>query len=239
MSRIAAVPAVLAALSIPNDMGRLVAAVVFAGAALTDVMDGYAARRAGISSRIGPSLDLFADKLLVAVVLVDLVARGDAPAVAALALVLRELAVTLLRHFAGHLGRTITPSRIGKAKTALADIAVFAAIVRLPGAGSLLVVAALLAWVGAWRYVLALAERPAGAGRPAGISGPSHRRRPPMTLSPAGEWQAARHRTNHVSAIIAFFSCQTLPCCRRSGSLVAVPQKGSGRVPKVGSGAAR
>src|SRR5207247_7453063 len=41
------------------------ALVVFVAAALTDLLDGYVARRQGLSSRLGAFLDPMADKLLI------------------------------------------------------------------------------------------------------------------------------------------------------------------------------
>src|SRR5437870_11949217 len=61
---------VLRILSIPVFVSLLVyrkpgpALVVFVAAALTDLLDGYVARRHGLSSRLGAFLDPMADKLL-------------------------------------------------------------------------------------------------------------------------------------------------------------------------------
>ncbi len=49
--------------------------MLFAAAAVTDSLDGYFARRMGLTSSLGAFLDPVADKLIVAVALVLLVSK--------------------------------------------------------------------------------------------------------------------------------------------------------------------
>ena len=65
------------------DFARPIAGIVFGLAAITDALDGYAARKLGQTSRFGEFLDPVADKLMVTVVLV-LIVQSDPRIVIAL-----------------------------------------------------------------------------------------------------------------------------------------------------------
>src|SRR5271154_2810418 len=75
--RIALVPVFAIAFVLPGDGARLVAFAVFAVAGLSDWLDGFAARKLNAGSDFGRMLDPIADKVLVAVALMMLVAEGD------------------------------------------------------------------------------------------------------------------------------------------------------------------
>ena len=81
--RIAAIPVVAYCFFSTFQYSRPIAFVVFAVAAITDLLDGYVARRLGQTSKFGEFLDPVADKLMVAVVLVLLV-QADPRVVVAL-----------------------------------------------------------------------------------------------------------------------------------------------------------
>lgn len=103
---------------------RAAALVLFVVAALTDVWDGYLARRFGWVTNLGRFLDPLADKLLVSLALVGLVETGLVPAWAAWVIIGRELLVTGLRTIAAYAGVIILPSRMGKLKAAFQMTAV-------------------------------------------------------------------------------------------------------------------
>ena len=71
--RIAAIPVVVICFYSPLDYARPLAGVLFGLAAITDMIDGWVARKFGQISRFGEFLDPVADKLMVAIVLVMLV----------------------------------------------------------------------------------------------------------------------------------------------------------------------
>src|SRR5207249_10504157 len=80
-ARIAAVPAVVACLYWQDILHgglwlRWVALVIFVSAGVTDVLDGYFARKWGEQSTFGRMLDPIADKLLVSSCLLMLAADG-------------------------------------------------------------------------------------------------------------------------------------------------------------------
>jgi CDP-diacylglycerol--glycerol-3-phosphate 3-phosphatidyltransferase len=95
------------------------ALVVFAIAAVTDSLDGYLARRHQRVTSFGQFLDPLADKLLVGAALVTLVAFRDFPAWAAIVIVVREVAVSVLRIVAATRGRSVPANIVGKLKTAI------------------------------------------------------------------------------------------------------------------------
>jgi CDP-diacylglycerol--glycerol-3-phosphate 3-phosphatidyltransferase len=107
--------------------GSQVVAWCFIAAALSDVLDGWLARRGQQVTQIGKLLDPVADKLLVSTALVVLVSVGRIPPWAAwmaVVIVGRELAVTGLRGMASAGGHVIAASRLGKAKTLTQNFAI-------------------------------------------------------------------------------------------------------------------
>lgn len=93
--------------------------IVFSVAAMTDSLDGYLARRHNRITNLGQFLDPLADKLLIGAALVALVALREFPLWAATVIVIREIAVSVLRSLALRRGRAMPASRTGKIKTAL------------------------------------------------------------------------------------------------------------------------
>lgn len=100
------------------------AAMVFTLAALTDVLDGYLARKLGVVSVLGKLLDPLADKLIVMACLIWMVKMGRMPAWAVIVLLSREFSVTSLRGVAASEGVIISAGQEGKTKTALQMIGI-------------------------------------------------------------------------------------------------------------------
>jgi CDP-diacylglycerol--glycerol-3-phosphate 3-phosphatidyltransferase len=132
MGRIAIIPVVLWLLQrgSPNDC--VVAALVYSGAALTDLLDGYLARRMNIVSVLGKFLDPLADKLLVMASLVWMVPLGRISEWAVVLLLGRELSVTGLRSIASSSGLVISAGSGGKTKTALQMVGILCLIIGYP-----------------------------------------------------------------------------------------------------------
>lgn len=176
--RIAAIPGILALLAAPGDAARVAAAALYVIAALTDALDGRLARQsdhrggrsAGHPAALGALLDLTADKLLVAVVLIDLAGRQLAPTWVPMVIVARELTVGGMRAYAGLNGVLVPAGTLGKLKMAVSSLAIPAAILEIPAAPWLLALAAGLTVVSAWPYVQGGVAMP---GRGGGATGPA------------------------------------------------------------------
>src|SRR5260221_7868201 len=95
---------------------ELVGAAIFGIAALTDVLDGYLARRRKQITTLGQLMDPLADKLLITAALVSLVQMDLAPAWMVAVILGREFAVTVLRSIAYGKGMVISASPLGKPK---------------------------------------------------------------------------------------------------------------------------
>ena len=109
---------VVAILMLADAYGlRVLISVLFAVASLTDYLDGYLARRWNVVSQLGVFLDLAADKLLVATVLVMLVGINAVPSWMAALIIGREFIVSGLRSHAAAKGTVISASQLGKWKT--------------------------------------------------------------------------------------------------------------------------
>jgi CDP-diacylglycerol--glycerol-3-phosphate 3-phosphatidyltransferase len=119
---------------------------LFLGAALTDLLDGYLARRRKQVTTLGRLLDPIADKLLISSALISLVQLGIAPAWMVAIIIGREFAVTGLRSIAVSEGFTIGVSTIGKGKMVLQVAAVAGLILGRAHKGWILQVANILLW---------------------------------------------------------------------------------------------
>ena len=130
--RILAVPVLVVALVDETPNGDTIAALVFALAALTDGLDGYIARRREQVTTFGKLMDPLADKLLIVAALISLVSLDRIAAWVAMVIIARELAVTGLRGLAADRGVVIAASWLGKVKTLLQVVAIFALILLDP-----------------------------------------------------------------------------------------------------------
>jgi CDP-diacylglycerol--glycerol-3-phosphate 3-phosphatidyltransferase len=92
------------------------ALVVFLAAALTDLLDGYLARRWKQVTTVGTLLDPVADKLLISAALISLVQIRLLPGWMAILIISREFAVSGLRSIAAAEGYTIKAGELGKTK---------------------------------------------------------------------------------------------------------------------------
>lgn len=127
--RIAAIPFVAAMLmcppgTAPTPTEGIIACVIFVAAMLTDILDGYLARKWNLLTPMGAYLDPLADKLMVTVALVMLIPLGWAPAWLISILLCREIAITGLRGIASQQNLVLAASPLGKTKTAYQSTAI-------------------------------------------------------------------------------------------------------------------
>lgn len=117
----------------PTDLSNLYAAIVFIIAALTDLLDGYLARKLKLTTKFGAFLDPVADKIIVCTALVLIVEHyslytdvlypllGKFITIPAMIIVAREITVSALREWMAELGKraNVAVSWIGKWKTTI------------------------------------------------------------------------------------------------------------------------
>jgi CDP-diacylglycerol--glycerol-3-phosphate 3-phosphatidyltransferase len=174
LSRILLIPVFVVLFSDPSPERSLWAASVFVVAAVTDVLDGYVARRRSQITKLGRLLDPIADKLLVLSGLFLLVELGQVPAWVAIVITGREVAVTGIRAIAASAGIVIAAERLGKYKMVFQVIAITSLIVAnaaLPGLDfafplgmALLYVALVLGVVSGAMYLLSFWQQVAAKG---------------------------------------------------------------------------
>ena len=132
LSRLAAIPLLMALLLIDFPGHDQVAAALFIVFSLTDTLDGQIARRRGTESDFGKFLDPLADKLFVLSVLIVLVQEHLVAAWVVVVIFSRELIITILRSVASTQGRVIGAAPLGKTKTVMQMSAVTLLILQRP-----------------------------------------------------------------------------------------------------------
>jgi CDP-diacylglycerol--glycerol-3-phosphate 3-phosphatidyltransferase len=133
--RVAVVPVLLLLPWFDDRSGSQVIAWAFIIAALTDILDGWLARRGQQVTRIGKLLDPLADKLIVSTALIVLITVGRIPVWATWMVVViigRELAVTGLRGIASTHGHVISATSYGKMKALAQNFAIGALLFHYP-----------------------------------------------------------------------------------------------------------
>lgn len=132
ISRLAAIPVLMALLLLRFPYHDQVAAGLFIVFSLTDTLDGQLARRRGTVSDLGKFLDPLADKLFVLAVLIVLVQEGLVAAWVVIVIFSRELIITILRSVGAGQGRIIAAAPLGKTKTVMQMSAVTLLILQRP-----------------------------------------------------------------------------------------------------------
>ena len=144
LSRVFLVPVFLTLLLENVPHGAYWATVVFIIAAITDGLDGYAARVRKEVTRFGQLMDPVADKLLISSALIAMVELGQVSAWTAVLIIGREFAVSGLRMLIAAEGAIMPASIWGKLKTVSQVVAIAALLIALPGAQWLLWLAVVL-----------------------------------------------------------------------------------------------
>jgi cardiolipin synthase len=183
LSRIAAIPGLVALVAWHRPGGDIAACAVFAVAAITDWLDGRIARAQQLQSDLGRMLDPIADKLLVGATLMVLAGMGrlrEYGLYPAIVIMCREILVSGLREYLAGLSVGLPVTRLAKWKTGLQMAALGTLLAGDTGAAYLglqilpvgmigtvmLWAAALLTLVTGWDYLMA-GLRHAAPGRTA------------------------------------------------------------------------
>lgn len=119
IARIALSPVFMALILINDTRAKLASLIVFVVAALTDLGDGYFARRSGRITGFGKFMDPLADKILASTALISLVALGYVRGWMVIVIVGREFLITGVRSMAAYRGMLIVPSFWARIKTVL------------------------------------------------------------------------------------------------------------------------
>jgi cardiolipin synthase len=185
LSRIVAIPVLVALAAWRRPETDLAACVLFTAAAITDWLDGRLAREWRMTSDFGRMLDPIADKLLVGATLMVLVGLGRLTSLGlypAIVIMLREILVSGLREHLARLSVGLPVTRLAKWKTGVQMVALgtllagdsSARLLGIPAVPvsylgeALLWLAAALTLITGWDYLVAglrHAGTPAGAVR--------------------------------------------------------------------------
>ena len=115
-----------------NRSLSFIAALFFTIAMCSDMVDGYLARKRGLSSTFGKFFDPLADKLLFLVPMIMMVSLGRLPAWIVVIFLVREVTVTALRGIAIDEGVVIAASHWGKYKAVFTTIACVGLLAHYP-----------------------------------------------------------------------------------------------------------
>ncbi|MGD8425791.1 MAG: CDP-diacylglycerol--glycerol-3-phosphate 3-phosphatidyltransferase [Gammaproteobacteria bacterium] len=182
--RIALIPLFVVVFFLPFWWARPAAAIIFSLAGITDWLDGYYARKLGLTSSFGAFLDPVADKLMVAVALVLIVQTDHRLIISLSAAVIigREIAISALREWMAELGRRhhVAVTGVAKLKTIFQITALIMMIFKLdlwilpmyPLGSVLLVLAAALTLWSMFIYLKAAWESLEDMEREAARNGP-------------------------------------------------------------------
>jgi CDP-diacylglycerol--glycerol-3-phosphate 3-phosphatidyltransferase len=126
---------------------EIIASVLFAIAALSDIADGVMARRYKTASTVGAMLDPVADKLLISSAFICLVGMGAVASWMVIIIVGREIAITGFRAVASSKGIHISASVFGKIKMWCESITIVLLILGRENLGSFYALAQIGLWI--------------------------------------------------------------------------------------------
>lgn len=185
--RVVALPVLLWSLRRDGDAVSGLTLALLGTAAISDLADGWLARRLGRTSRLGQILDPLADKVFLGGLAIGLVLWREFPAWLLVLLLARDAAITVVGF--GLLRRqkvVITANRLGKASTAVMSLTAVAHVLAVPvivrqgmaGAAALLLMASSLGYLRVLRQAVGAATgpRPERGDGTAAIGDPPRRR---------------------------------------------------------------
>jgi len=130
--RISVVPFLFILLTSPGEFWSLILAILFVVASITDMLDGYLARKYNMITTMGKFLDPLADKLIVNTAMILMIPIGRIPAWIVAITIIRDLIVDGIRSIASSEGFYIHASPLGKQKTIAQLFAVTALMIHFP-----------------------------------------------------------------------------------------------------------
>ncbi len=160
IGRLIAVPILMIVMLFMDDQSEniarnralcITAATIFSLAMISDLLDGYLARKRRQQSTFGKFLDPLADKMLFLVAMIMMIPLGRIPAWIVAILFIREVAITALRGIAVDEGIVIAASHWGKYKSAVISSVTIGLLLHYPFFGMQW---RLIAWVLMWPSIL-------------------------------------------------------------------------------------
>lgn len=136
MARLLIIPVLFFLLLSPDQFWSLVLAVIFILASLTDLLDGYIARKYQLVTTMGKFLDPIADKLVINTAMILMIPIGRIPAWMVAIIIIRDFVVDGIRTIATAEGVIIQASGWGKKKTLCQVFAVSALMIHYPFLGA-------------------------------------------------------------------------------------------------------
>ncbi len=145
---------VMLCLSTPEIGWNLLGAIIFVGASLTDLLDGFLARRRGEVTNAGKLLDPLADKILLLGAVLPMISLRWIPAWVGVVILGREMVVTGLRAMAATEGEAMAAISSAKYKTVLYTVALTVLMLHFRKLGLLiLAIAVAVSLFSAYRYI--------------------------------------------------------------------------------------
>ena len=137
--RMACIPLILLCLGFPGRWGSFLAALFLGIASITDILDGFFARKYGSVTVLGKFLDPLADKLLISITMIMLIPLERIPVWMVIVIIFRELVITAIRIIAVRKGNVLAASLAGKHKTVsqMASIFVILGVIISKAAGKI------------------------------------------------------------------------------------------------------
>jgi CDP-diacylglycerol--glycerol-3-phosphate 3-phosphatidyltransferase len=132
MARVAMIPVVLWFVASGTPRDAVIAAWLYGATAVTDLLDGYLARKQNLVSVFGKFMDPLADKLLVMALLIYMTRMGRIAPWIVVVLLAREISITALRSIASSEGVVIAAGESGKWKTALQLVGILCLVLHFP-----------------------------------------------------------------------------------------------------------
>jgi CDP-diacylglycerol---glycerol-3-phosphate 3-phosphatidyltransferase len=127
--RIGIVPFLFILLLEPGEFWSLILAILFVIASITDLFDGYFARKYNLITTMGKFLDPIADKLIINTAMILMIPIGRIPAWIVAITIIRDLIIDVIRSIASSEGYYIQASSLGKQKTLAQNVAVTALMI--------------------------------------------------------------------------------------------------------------
>ncbi|HZJ57994.1 MAG TPA: CDP-diacylglycerol--glycerol-3-phosphate 3-phosphatidyltransferase [Clostridia bacterium] len=148
----------------PNIEGNLKwGIIIFIIAGITDVLDGYIARKYDMITKWGKLMDPLADKLMLIVVLVSLYTVDLVPLIVIIVVLAKELLMVLGAIFIYRNRHTVVQSNfVGKASSAAFYVAIVALVLNIPYAFHILGAAVILTLVALIQYGVLNLRKPQG-----------------------------------------------------------------------------